>query len=54
MISLNLIKLAMSDMRVRAAELSSFITPEGSKISHKNTKYDTKLHIGTHIHTVKH
>ena len=40
---------------------SSFITPEGSKISHKNTKihkithtkYDTKLHISTHIHTVK-
>jgi len=39
---------------------SSFITPEGSKISHKNTKihkithtkYDTKLHISTHIHTV--
>ena len=41
--------------------LSSFITPEGSKISHKNTKihkithttYDTKLHISTHIHTIK-
>jgi len=38
---------------------SSFITPEGSKISHKNrkihkithTKYDTKLHISTHTHT---
>ena len=42
-------------------QLSLFITPEGSKISHKNTKilkithtkYDTKLHISTHIHTVK-
>ena len=44
-----------------ASVLSSFITPEGSKISHKNTKihkithtkYDTKLHISTHIHTIK-
>jgi len=41
--------------------LSSFITPEGSKISHKNskihkithTKYDTKLHISTHSKTIK-
>jgi len=41
--------------------VSSFITPEGSKISHKNTKiykithtkYITKLHTSTHIHTVK-
>ena len=40
---------------------SSFITPEGSKMSHKNTKihksthtkYDTKLRISTHIHTIK-
>ena len=44
-----------------SASSSSFITSEGSKISHKNTKkhkiihtkYDTKLHISTHIHIIK-
>jgi len=47
--------------RINSYHRSSFITPEGSKISHKNTKihkithtkYDTKLHISTHIHTIK-
>ena len=48
-------------VHVSLMRLSSFITPEGSKISHKNTKihkithtkYDTKLHISTHSKTIK-
>jgi len=53
--------LSVNKMQDIIIKCMMFIMPEGSKISCKNikihkiipTKYDTKLHISTHIHTIK-